>query len=321
MDTLQGLGEISMGSRLKRISEYLMRETQVVYDTFNINFDPYLFPTFKIIKNRNGVTNTEINNCLRTTQPATTQTINKLLKKELIMYKEHDIDKRKKIFYLSNTGKQLVNEVTPIWESIEFIIKKYTSFESQSLIEHLNILEAQFEEKSFSKAIIEHIKMKDFKDTINIIQYKSEYSNNFYELNIEWLKTFFYVEPYDEEVLSNPEKYIINNDGYIFFAKLNDTIVGTVALMPKDGIYELTKMAVSPKHRGYKIGQKLMQHCIDFAKELVLDKLILYSNTILENAIYIYRKYGFIEIPVEENCPYERCNIKMELKLKPLKPE
>ncbi|CAM1371347.1 bifunctional helix-turn-helix transcriptional regulator/GNAT family N-acetyltransferase [Tenacibaculum xiamenense] len=319
MDTLRGLGEISMGSRLKRISEYLMRETQIVYDTFSINFDPYLFPTFKIIKNRNGVTNTEINNCLRTTQPATTQTINKLLKKNLITYKEHEIDKRKKVFYLSEEGKKLVKEVTPIWESIEFIIKKYTGFESQSLIEHLNILEAQFEEKSFSKAIIEDIRMKDFKDTINIVQYNNKYSNHFYELNIEWLKTFFYVEPFDEEVLSNPEKYIIDKKGYIFFAKLNDAIVGTVALMPKDGVYELTKMAVSPKHRGYKIGQKLMQHCIDFAKNLELEKLILYSNTVLENAIYIYRKYGFIEIPVEKDSPYKRSNIKMELKLTPLK--
>lgn len=80
-----------------------------------------------------------------------------------------------------------------------------------------------------------------------------------------------------------------------------------------DGLLELTKMAVSPKHRGLKIGQQLMQHCIDYAKSKGLPRIILYSNTKLENAIYIYRKYGFIEIPVEENCPYKRSNIKMEL--------
>ena len=92
--------------------------------------------------------------------------------------------------------------------------------------------------------------------------------------------------------------------------------MGTVALMPtKDGLFELTKMAVSSKFRGYKIGQKLMQHCISFSKEKGLESLILYSNRILENAIYIYRKYGFIEVPVEENSPYKRSNIKMVLKL------
>lgn len=30
----------------------------------------------------------------------------------------------------------------------------------------------------------------------------------------------------------------------------------------------------------------------------------------------MYRKFGFIEIPVEENSPYKRGNIKMELNLK-----
>ena len=150
---------------------------------------------------------------------------------------------------------------------------------------------------------------------VDIISFNKQYSKDFYELNVEWLKTFFYVEPYDEEVLSKPEKYIINKGGHIFFAKLEDDVVGTVALMPigNEGLFELTKMAVSPKHRGHKIGQKLMQYCIDYAKSIGLPKLLLCSNTNLENAIYIYRKYGFIEVPVEPDCPYKRCNIKMEL--------
>ncbi|MDO6743751.1 GNAT family N-acetyltransferase [Tenacibaculum soleae] len=153
-------------------------------------------------------------------------------------------------------------------------------------------------------------------NTIEIEHFKTEYSTHFYNLNIEWLQTFFYVESFDEEVLSNPAKNIINKGGHIFFAKLNNEIVGTVALMPKQTTFEVTKMAVSPKHRGFKTGQQLMQYCINFAKkELQLKNLILYSNTKLENAIYIYKKYGFTEIPVEENCPYERCNIKMELPL------
>jgi ribosomal protein S18 acetylase RimI-like enzyme len=148
-----------------------------------------------------------------------------------------------------------------------------------------------------------------------IIQYDNKYAKVFYNLNIEWLKTFFYVEPYDEEVLSKPQDYIINKGGYIFFYRQNNKVVGTVALMPTQNKqkFELTKMAVSPKHRGLKIGQQLMKYCIDFGKQNNFKALILYSNTKLENAIYIYRKYGFIEIPVEENCPYKRSNIKMEL--------
>ena len=149
----------------------------------------------------------------------------------------------------------------------------------------------------------------------NIIPFEKQFAEDFYNLNIEWLKTYFYVEPFDEEVLSKPEFYIIDKGGYIFFAQLDQVTVGTVALMPtkESNVFELTKMAVSPNHRGFKIGQHLMQYCIDFAKDHQFKMLMLYSNTILENAIYIYKKFGFIEIPIEENSPYKRSNIKMVL--------
>lgn len=153
---------------------------------------------------------------------------------------------------------------------------------------------------------------------IDILDFDSAYAKYFYDLNIEWLQTYFYVEPFDEEVLSKPEVYIINKGGFIFFAKIDSKIVGTVALMPteNEGVLELTKMAVLPQERGKKIGQRLLQHCIDFGKSHHLKALLLYSNTKLENAIYLYRKYGFVEQELESNSPYKRSDIKMLLQLK-----
>ena len=37
MDALKGLGALGLGSRLKRLSEHMMKETQLVYDYFNID--------------------------------------------------------------------------------------------------------------------------------------------------------------------------------------------------------------------------------------------------------------------------------------------
>ena len=152
---------------------------------------------------------------------------------------------------------------------------------------------------------------------IKIIDFDRKYAQSFYDLNIEWLKTYFYVEPFDEDVLSRPDKYIINKGGFIFFAMKENEVVGTVALVPTHtkGILELTKMAVLPEERGQKIGQHLLQYCIDFGKEQNLKALLLYSNTKLENAIYLYRKYGFKELELEINNPYQRADIKMLLEL------
>ena len=82
-----------------------------------------------------------------------------------------------------------------------------------------------------------------------------------------------------------------------------------------DKVYELAKMAVDENFQGKKIGNKMMEVAIDKGKSLGAEKLILFSNTMLHPAIHLYRKYGFIEVPLE-NSEYKRSNIKMEPKLK-----
>ncbi|WP_024772287.1 GNAT family N-acetyltransferase [Aquimarina macrocephali] len=150
----------------------------------------------------------------------------------------------------------------------------------------------------------------------SIIPFDPKYAKDFAALNIEWLEKYFVVEPHDADLLEQCEHTIINQGGFIFFAKTDNTIAGTFSLIQvEEGIYELGKMAVSPKFQGQKIGQQLLEFCIEFSTTQGWEKLLLYSNRILENAIYIYSKYGFQEIPLEDQPPYQRSNIKMELVL------
>ena len=149
---------------------------------------------------------------------------------------------------------------------------------------------------------------------MEIISFQPQYANDFRDLNLAWLKKYFWVEPHDEEVLGKPDKYILSRGGNIFFVRDNDKIIGTVALMKiEEGVFELTKMAVTPDYQGKNIGQKLMEHTLEYARKQGWKKLIIYSNRKLENAIYIYKKYGFKEIPIEGNNPYARGDIKMKL--------
>lgn len=154
---------------------------------------------------------------------------------------------------------------------------------------------------------------------IEIIPFHSAYTKSFYNLNVEWLETHFYVEPYDEKVLSNPQKYIIDTGGYIFFIKVENKIIGTAALIQQGTFFELSKMAILPKYQGLKIGYKLIEHCIKFAKEKQWESIILYSNRKLVPAINLYKKVGFVELPLEKEVHYDRANIKMILALNPQK--
>ena len=149
---------------------------------------------------------------------------------------------------------------------------------------------------------------------ITIQPYEDRFAQAFARLNIEWLEQYFYVEDYDKQVFADPEGHILKKGGYIFMALIKEEPVGTVALIKRgEGVYELSKMGVTPKYQGKRIGQKLMYHAINFAGENNFNRLFLDSNTILEPAIRLYRKVGFREIPVSKDTPYERCNIRMEL--------
>ena len=141
-------------------------------------------------------------------------------------------------------------------------------------------------------------------------------ANDFKALNIEWLNTYFVVEEIDEKVLSHPQTEILDKGGFVFMVTLAEETVATFAYIKKaEGIYEFTKMAVKPLLRGKGIGNRIMQFAIRFAEQHHWKKILLYSNTLLENSIHLYRKYGFIEVPLEKDTIYSRGNIKMELSL------
>lgn len=147
---------------------------------------------------------------------------------------------------------------------------------------------------------------------VTIHSFSDHLAESFRSLNEEWLNKYFVVESKDVELLSDPKKTIIDTGGAIFFAEYNGAIVGTVALIPHGGrVFELGKMAVTESAQGLGVGKALLEHCIAYAGNNNAEKLFLYSNTKLGSAIHLYRKYGFVEIPLGESS-YVRTNIKME---------
>lgn len=147
---------------------------------------------------------------------------------------------------------------------------------------------------------------------VTIIEFSDRHKDAFKTLNEEWLNKYFTIEPMDTLLLSEPQKEIIDKGGRIFYAMLNNEIVGTAALLNEgNGLFELGKMAVTEKYQGAGIGKKLLEHSLATAKEIGAKKVILYSNTKLGSAIHLYRKFGFVEVPLDASL-YQRANIKME---------
>jgi putative acetyltransferase len=140
----------------------------------------------------------------------------------------------------------------------------------------------------------------------------------FRTLNEEWITRYFTLEAKDRETLNDPIHSILLKGGHIFMAYAAAEAVGCVALIPmRDGIYELSKMAVSPHLRGRGIGRRLLQHAIGQARGLDVKSLFLGSNTHLKDAVHLYESVGFRHVKPESlpPMPYSRADVFMEMPL------
>lgn len=150
-------------------------------------------------------------------------------------------------------------------------------------------------------------------DKAEILDFAPEFAQDFKALNEEWITRYFVMEDADIKSLGDPKGYILDKGGYILMARYNNEIVGTCALINEgNNIYELAKMAVSPKVQGLGIGKLLGEAAVLKAKQAGAVKLYLVSNRRLATALNLYKKLGFEEVPMPPSI-YERADIKMEI--------
>lgn len=153
-------------------------------------------------------------------------------------------------------------------------------------------------------------------ESIRYLDYTKALAHHFGHINKQWIDDMFVLEEVDKQVLNDPQHYIIDKGGKIYFAEHPvHGVVGTCALLNKnDGAFELTKMGVLSPVRGLKVGEKLLQHVIKSTLKLPVKTLFLLTNSKCEAAIHLYEKNGFEhseEIMERFGKSYERCNVAM----------
>jgi GNAT superfamily N-acetyltransferase len=122
------------------------------------------------------------------------------------------------------------------------------------------------------------------------------------------------MEDEDFHILQNPESYVIQKNGEIFFAINDQIVIGTAAIIPysKD-VFELAKMSVKKGFQGKGVGKLLLKRCIQFAQERNANEIFLLTNDILKPALNLYLSCGFVIKNKYDDERYERGNTKMHL--------
>lgn len=147
---------------------------------------------------------------------------------------------------------------------------------------------------------------------IEIVDYSADHGEAFERLNREWLDRYFRVEPVDVRILAAPEASILADGGAILYALLDGEAVGTVALKHcGDGLFELTKMAVTEASQGLGLGRRLLSAAVDRFEACRGKKLYLESHSSLKAALSLYESAGFRHEARAEPSDYERADVYM----------
>jgi len=151
-----------------------------------------------------------------------------------------------------------------------------------------------------------------------VVPFRDELQEIFEQLNREWIESYFTLEPADREILGDPRGKIVAAGGEVFFVLEGGVVKGTCAIIHHSAQEcEIAKMAVAASARGRGFGDLLMEACIAFARRAGAHRVSIVSNTVLEPAIRLYRKHGFVQVPLAKDPRYERANIRLELELGP----
>lgn len=327
-DFLNELGELALGSRLKRVSERMMADAAEVYAHFDMNIQPKWFTLLALLDRKKQVSVVEAANLLGLTQPALSQFSRQLESKKLINIKLDTKDSRKRVLTLSALGHQKVSEMRPVWAAVDKAAKDLCHEFENHFYDALKTFEKALDKRSLLERSKDHFEQsKTLQDTnvvditmlennLTFLEFEPKLAPFFEQINSQWIESMFVLEDVDKQVLRYPQENIVDKGGKVWFAEHSQLgIVGTCALLNKgDGAFELTKMGVLEDARGLKVGEKLLQHVIAQANSLPVDCLFLLTNAKCEAAIHLYEKNGFKhdkQIMEKYGKSYQRCDVAM----------
>lgn len=312
-DYLNALGQLALGSRLKRISERMLADAAAVYQHFGVDVQPKWFTLLALLSDKKEVSVVAASQMLGLSQPAVSQFAKQLQAKGYLAMNACAEDSRRKNLSLTELGQAQVDKMQPMWDSVHLAANELCEENHNDFYRSLLSLEAAFDKRSLLQRSLDKAAVQQ---DVSLVPFRPNLAHHFDQINRQWISAMFTLEAIDERVITQPQDNIIAGGGKIWFARHHQKgIVGTCALLKKaQGEFELTKMGVLESARGLKVGESLLRFVIEQSQRMNIHNLFLLTNKKCQSAIHLYEKHGFVhdeDIMQRFGGAYQRCDVAM----------
>lgn len=309
-------GVMALGTRLRILSEKVTKESEKIFELYNVDIKPKWYPIVYTLLNDQSRTVTQIAEEIGYSHVSVISIIKEMSKVGMLEEKKDKVDKRKTNITLSKKGKKLVSGLDYQHIDATVAMQKMLNEMENNLWLAIEEFDELFEKKTTYERITDEKKVREAKN-IEIVEFSEHYASFFKEINLEWIREYFTIEEEDRNSLDNPFENIIEKGGVILIALYNGIPVGACSLIKsndKEYDFELSKMAIKKEYRGKGIGHVLINKIINRSKELDVKSIYIETNTILKEAILLYKKVGFKQI-MNDKIKYKRSNYQLILTL------
>lgn len=118
-DYFDELGEVALGSRLKRLSDRIMGDAQNVYKHMGQDIQPRWFTLVSLLYEKKSVSIVEAAEFLGLTQPCISQFSKELIKMKFVKASQDPNDLRRKILSLTAKGKKNYIKMEPVGDALK----------------------------------------------------------------------------------------------------------------------------------------------------------------------------------------------------------
>ena len=307
-DVIAELGELFLGSRLKRLAERMQGGASRFVGEMGLKVQPTHMGLLAAL-DRAPMTVGQLVEAVGTSQPGVTRGAGQLMRMGLIETVKSK-DQRQKTLRLTRKGEATMMRIKlQIWPRLDQAVKSITDNLSGVFLDQIAAIERALAAKPLELRAAQM-------PALRIRDYSPELRRHFYDINAEWISAMFKMEAVDREVIENPQSHILDGGGAILFVEAPGLgIIGTCAIRrtgPQSA--ELTKMGVRAAARGLKAGEFLLAAAIERARNMKIDDFYLLTNSKCESAIHLYEKLGFAhdaEVKAKYGARYKRCDVAM----------
>jgi DNA-binding MarR family transcriptional regulator len=113
------LGGAVIGAHLRRLSERIDSDANRVYAQLGVAFEQRWMGVLDLFVRRGPMSVNEIARELKISHPSVSQTRSSLMASRLVAERTDPADGRRRILYLTEEGKRLVDRLKPAWAALE----------------------------------------------------------------------------------------------------------------------------------------------------------------------------------------------------------